>query len=125
MPAGRPPKYATAEELELVIESYFSECKANDKPPTITGLAYALDMTRQSLCNYESRDEFFDTIKKAKQRVEMFLEESLHNNSVAGTIFNLKNNFGWKDKSEQHITGMLGVGELTDEQLARIASGSG
>ena len=36
----------------------------------------------------------------ARQKVEHALEKHLYQGSVVGTIFNLKNNFGWKDKSE-------------------------
>lgn len=100
MPAGRPPIFETPEQMQDVIDSYFHECQENQRPLLITGLAYHLGMTRQSLCNYEKRDQFFDTIKRAKLRVEMSLEEALHNPACTGTIFNLKNNFEWKDTRE-------------------------
>jgi hypothetical protein len=124
MAGGRPPKYDSAETLQALIDQYFADCKAADKPPTVSGLAYELDITTETLRAYGHDAEFSATIKRAKQRIEMFLEESLHNPSCTGTIFNLKNNFGWKDKQEQHITGVLSVGDLTDDQLARIATGS-
>ena len=76
-------------------------CDEKNKPYTMSGLAYYLDMDRKSLLNYSKDEKFFTTIKKAKQRVEMMLEEQLYrlgNNS--GVIFNLKNNFGWIDKVE-------------------------
>ena len=43
--------------------------------PTISGLAVALDTSRQTLINYEEREEFFDTIKRAKQFIESIVEE--------------------------------------------------
>lgn len=71
------------------------------KPYTISGLAYFLGTNRQTLLNYEQKDEFFDTIRAAKARIEMFVEESLWTPKIAtGVMFNLKNNFGWVDKSE-------------------------
>jgi len=85
--------------------------------PTIAGLAYALDLTRQSLINYEVKEEFLDTIKKAKMKVEISLEQRLAGNSVTGSIFNLKNNFGWKDKTETEHSGSINFGNLTDEQI--------
>jgi len=98
---GRPPKYKTAEELQDRIDNYFKDCDEKEKPYTITGLGLALDMSRQDLINYSNKEEFFDTIKKAKARVENYLEERLINDSSAtGIIFNLKNNYGWKDKQE-------------------------
>jgi hypothetical protein len=77
-------------------------------PYTVTGLALALNTSRETLINYESREEFFDTIKEAKDRVEHFLEQNLNTTSPTGTIFNLKNNYGWRDKSEHELTGKDG-----------------
>nr|DAI27787.1 MAG TPA: DNA packaging protein gp3 [Caudoviricetes sp.] len=77
------------------------------KPYTVTGLAAFLGTTRQTLLDYELRDEFSDAIKAAKVKIESFAEESLYTNkaSVAGTIFSLANNFGWKNKVEQENSG--------------------
>lgn len=122
---ARPLKYTSPEDMQADIDAYFGRCTDED-PPTISGLAYHLDMTTESLRNYENRDEFFATVKKAKQRVEMALEKKLLGNTqCTGAIFNLKNNFGWKDKQETHLTGAIGLAEMSDEQLARIAAGSG
>lgn len=72
-------------------------------PYTITGLALALDTTRDLLIDYEDRDEFSDTIKAAKIKCHNFAERSLFGNNATGPIFNLKNNYGWKDKTEQDL----------------------
>jgi len=69
-------------------------------PYTITGLALALDTSRETLLDYEDRDGFSDTIKKAKLRCEQYNEQMLFSTTPTGTIFNLKNNYGWKDKTE-------------------------
>ena len=77
------------------------------KPYTITGLAVALDTSRQTLLNYEIRPEFFDTIKRAKQRIEYFAEESLFDRDrpTKGVIFSLSNNSeGWADRMETKVT---------------------
>ena len=98
---GRPSKYASAEEMQKDIDKYFEYCDKNGKPYTVSGLANALDTNRQTLLNYEEKEEFFDTIKKAKSKIEQFAEELLFvGNNTAGVIFNLKNNYGWKDKQE-------------------------
>jgi len=109
-PVGRPPKYKTPEEMQEAIAAYFVEIDThnttfplNQRPYTITGLAMAIDLTRQQLIDYSQKKdgEFLDTIKKAKQKVERFNEEQLYRTSqVTGVIFNLKNNFDWKDKTE-------------------------
>ena len=107
---GRPPVYKTPKEMQKVISEYFEgdawfEC--NDKKefrPTISGLAFALNVTTQSLRNYEFKDDFLSTVKRAKQLVELSLEQRLYGNNVTGLIFNLKCNFGWKDSQEEDKT---------------------
>lgn len=100
--AGRPPKWTTPEELQKDIDKYFDECKKTGEPLTITGLALALDSCREVLINYQGKDGFTDTIKKAKLKIENFAEKQLYNKDVptTGVIFNLKNNYGWVDRQE-------------------------
>ena len=101
---ARPKIYTSVKEMKKDIEIYFAECDEKEKPYTMSGLAYALDMDRKSLLNYSKDEKFFPTIKKAKQKIEQQLEENLYrlgNNS--GIIFNLKNNYGWQDKTEMEI----------------------
>lgn len=69
-------------------------------PYTITGLSLALDTSRETLLDYKEREEFSDSIKKAKLRCEHYNEQMLFSTTPTGTIFNLKNNYGWKDKTE-------------------------
>lgn len=117
---ARPKLYNSVEELEKDINNYFKMCDKREKPYTMSGLALALDMSRQSLINYSKDEEFFDTIKKAKQRVETQLEENALFNKAnpTFTIFNLKNNFNWKDKQEHEISNS----EETNKQLINIAN---
>jgi hypothetical protein len=84
------------------IDKYFADCDEQGKPYTVSGLAYALDTTRRTLLDYEEKDDFSHTIKKAKAKIERFNEEMLYNKDVSttGVIFNLKNNYNWKDKQE-------------------------
>lgn len=71
------------------------------KHPTVSGLARYLGVHRATLNNYEGlNEEFFDTIKSGKILIEEYLETNLYEKNVVGTLFNLKNNFGWKDKQE-------------------------
>ena len=99
---GRPPKYKIKEEMQEAIDKYFNECKNERRPITFTGLAYSIGLSRQGLLNYSDKEEFFDTIKKARDYVEMTLEERLIGTSgiATGIIFNLKNNYDWKDKQD-------------------------
>lgn len=117
---GRPKKYNSVEEMNEAITNYFKYCDENKKPYTVSGLANALDLTRQSLLNYEEDDEFFDTIKRAKSKIEQFAEECLFvGSNTAGVIFNLKNNYNWKDKQEieAEVNSDVTINiELTDEE---------
>ena len=112
MKTGRPPKYETPQEMQASIDRYFAE----EDVPTVTGLALALGFdSRRSLLNYEIKDEFLPTIKKAKMRIESGYEKELisRNGSVTGLIFNLKNNFNWKDAQEHNIVTEDDEGERT------------
>ena len=102
MSGGRPLMYRNIEDMQRDIDKYFAECDEKNKPYTVSGLAYSLGTNRQTLLNYEERGEFLDTIKSAKAKIERFNEEMLYNKDVSttGVIFNLKNNYGWKDKQE-------------------------
>ena len=59
MPAGRPLKFESPEEMQKFIDIYFKECDDNDEYYTITGLTLALGFCeRKSLIDYEKKDEF-------------------------------------------------------------------
>lgn len=104
---GRPRIYQSPEELEKVCDDYFDSL--NGSKPTTTGLALALGFCeRKSLYDYADRPEFLHTIKKALLRVESGYEQALFGNSVAGSIFALKN-MGWKDKTEVESNGTLNI----------------
>jgi hypothetical protein len=113
MVMGRPLKFKTVEELKIKIDAYFESCyitvkdekgmfyKKNIRPLTVTGLAVALKCDRDTLLNYSKNEDFFGTIHEAKTLIQQFAEESLWQPKItAGIIFNLKNNWGWKEKSE-------------------------
>lgn len=135
--AGRPFLFTDPKELDLKIQNYFDECDPHtvkrlaenglnqkgetifmerevlteQKPYTITGLARALKVTRETLKNYrnpnhysddidpEIRQQLIDSIENAYIRVEEYNEVALHRSGIsAGIKFNLTNNFGWIDK---------------------------
>lgn len=137
---GRPPFFNSAEEMQEKIDAYFTECEGkilydkdgepirnkygkiirdDRKPYTITGLALALGFTsRQALLNYEGKEEFVDTISRAKARVERYAEERLYDKDGSnGAKFSLANNFkGWSEK--QQIEGSINTKqEITVELI--------
>ncbi len=98
---ARPPVYETPEEMQAIIDQYFDDCFQNrlslnkgeplddsrvtdDEYPAVSGLAYAIGLTRQSLINYEHKDEFLDTVKSAKARIEAILEQRLYYPNATG-----------------------------------------
>jgi hypothetical protein len=106
MVTGRPLKFKTPEELKSRIDSYFDHCNENEKIPTITGLAVYLDTSRETLCDYKEREDFSDSIKEALQKCEQAIEYGAMTGKLNPTfcIFNLKNNYRWKDRTETDIT---------------------
>ena len=104
-PGGRPLKFPRNEDLQALITAYFADCDSGKTPYTITGLALALNTTRDLLCDYAARPEFSDTIKIAKLRCENYAERLLlAGGPAAGPIFALKN-YGWRDQQDINHSG--------------------
>ncbi|HIU51419.1 MAG TPA: DNA-packaging protein [Candidatus Merdicola faecigallinarum] len=123
MKAGRPKKYTEVEIMQQKIEMYFKECEKKNEPYTVTGLCLALDICRDTLAEYAKNSEFSDTIKKAKLKVENYLEKHLiTDSSTTGIIFNLKNNFGWTDKQQLEHSGNINnpFEGLSTEELRQL-----
>lgn len=124
---GRPRKYSEQEVLQTKIDEYFNMCDDKEKPYTITGLCLYLDIDRVTLLRYEEKEEFCSTIKRAKNRVENYVEEMSLIGKLNPTvsIFNLKNNFNWKDKQEIETNQNIKVDnpykELSIEELKKLA----
>ena len=107
--AGQPAFYTDPEELKNAIQEYFDSCIptfhdgniTSLNNPTVSGLAYALGFeSRQSMYDYEKREQFSYIIKRARLFVEMNYEQNLCNPQIkaTGPIFALKN-MGWFDKA--------------------------
>lgn len=126
---GRPLKFKSVEDLQEKIDAYFNTTglqvdkngKEYYKPITITGLALALDTTRETLMDYQNKDEYSYTIKKAKLRCENFAEENLFmGKSPTGSIFALKN-YGWSDKTEHEHKGEINSTiDITSKVLSQL-----
>ena len=98
---GRPLKFESPQKLQEKIDEYYQWAKKHSKPLTITRLACFLDTSRKVLIEYEEKDEFSNTIKKAKNIIEADKNERLITaRNVTGIIFDLKNNHDWRDTRE-------------------------
>ena len=115
---GRPPIYETPGAIQEAIDSYFNDGVTIRKVivgsgtnkqlveipvPTITGLSYYLGFeSRQSFYDYEERDGFSYTIKRARLFIEKEYEEQLNAGNTIGAIFALKN-MGWLDSVQSKV----------------------
>ena len=124
MPVGAPRKWKSVSAMQKAIDAYFESCKGGPiigddgqpimdkygnvilihaKPPTVTGLALALGFTgRKVLLDYQEREEYRDTITRAKARCEEYAESRLYDRDGAnGAKFSLGCNFGWNSENEK------------------------
>lgn len=117
----RPLTFKTPEEMQDVINEYFDYCDnriktiwdddkqkeiavTNPAPYTMHGLARALKIDRRTLIDYTELDKFLPTIKAARERIAEDVETRLMDGRAqTGAIFNLKNNFGWKDETHTDV----------------------
>lgn len=120
---GRPMKFKTVEELQCKIDKWLEERNAASLPLTVTSLALALDTTRETLMDYEHKDGFSDTVKRAKLMCQAFAEDQLYSGrNAAGAIFSLKN-FGWSDKQEIAHSGHIAA--TKEQRDASVAAALG
>lgn len=126
---GRPSVFESPIEMELKINEYFANCPDKktvvvglgtmEMPAiTITGLCIYLGFeSRQSFYDYEKREGFSYTIKKARLRVENYYEQCLQFGNVTGAIFPLKN-MGWEDKQDIKHSGSVAL-PITGMQIIK------
>jgi hypothetical protein len=124
--AGRPPLYEDPLLMEAKIEQYFDGLEAGEAP-SVAGLAFELGFaSRNALWEYEQKPEFSDTIKRAKLRMEVDRTKRLLSSGTptAGVIFDLTNNYGWKNPQHHKHGGdedgvPIQYQNLSDEDLDR------
>jgi hypothetical protein len=116
---GRPTKYTydyCLKEILLFKDRLFSdgEAEAGLKYFTWHDLIKDRPYSRQRISEwrekFKDKAKFSDTIKKIDEELENRLFKFALINKVNPTmaIFSLKNNFGWKDKTETELTGKDG-----------------
>ena len=108
---ARPPKFKTANQMQVIVDKYFNDCKNEEIPHTIEMLCFELGLTRETLLKYEELETFSDTIKNAKQFIYAKKMEKLNSSgsNTAGIIFDLCNNGKYTNKHNEtdkgiHIT---------------------
>jgi len=135
--------FPTVKSLKNAIEKYFNHCDNNTAevyikssqelkeikkpiPYTIEGLCEVLECDRDTLLNYEKKkgyEDYFGTVKKAKMKIQRNkLERGLLGDSnSAVTIFDLKNNHNYKDKTETDITSKGECLNITASEYRQIS----
>ena len=93
-------------EIEERIKGYFNDCLINDIKPTVEGMSMALGMSVKSIRDYVNGVTGTPEIQEIMQKAYSILNNLLVNymqgnhSNVVGSIFLLKNNFGYRDQSE-------------------------
>jgi hypothetical protein len=110
-------KWSDPDAMQAACEAYFVERAEKELPATVTGLALHLGFSdRHSLIRYiagevganevdeTTRQRLSHVCKRAKSYIEEQAECRLYVGKVnpIGTIFSLKNNFGWIDRMESN-----------------------
>lgn len=122
-------KFDSVEEMQVLIENYFSDCVELEIRPTIRGLASSLGTVYNTLNDWEngSRDAQLGSscsvlIKKSKQYIAEF-DEMLALESIDNPIlfmFRAKNYYGMSDVQEISVNASNTLGkQLTPEEIAR------
>lgn len=142
---GRPPRFATVEELKREIEIYFrtqdNRIKTVDidengnakqaivpAPYTIEGLVYSLDVEPETLWAWEHDAEhggrgpqFSNAVKGAKKRIRaQWAERVQESKNPAGTIFYGKAALGYRDVQQVELSGKDG-GAIQEECHLKFA----
>ena len=115
---GQDPFYTNIEDMQVRIDEYFKK----ESVWTIPGLAYHLGFCdKKSLIDYEGKEVFQFSIKRAKLRMEDFNAKELHREkgNVTGIIFTLKN-LGWKDSQDVDLN--IDFDSLSEDALTVIAN---
>lgn len=112
--SGRPPAFETPEQFALKASTYFEGI--DESKWTITGLALHMGFCdRQSLYDYQKKEEFTCIVKTCRTMIEMSYEHKLSSKDVTGAIFALKN-MGWKDKTEMDLRTPEGITHVYKQQ---------
>ena len=133
---ARPYKY-TPEKLERKINEYFKKKEKEGKEKklvfcSIRDLASFLEIDLQTFYNYDSRPDYSNITKKARDRIIAVWEEQLFfpGRNSSGAIFYLKNFGDMSDKVEHTHHGQIEhkhqhaarIEDLSTEQLQTITA---
>lgn len=106
------PEELLDENGEVVMETVYRE------EPSVASLRVFLGVSKSTWAEYAGDEKFGAVVAEVRDRMEARLVELLNTrNSTHGVEFNLKNNYGWKDKQEVQRTQ---VEMSVEEYLAQL-----
>jgi hypothetical protein len=108
---GHPPAFVDVQVLELGVLEYFNQCEVNKREPSHVGLAQYLGVPKRTLNEYTRKPGYSSVLEMAKERIEDILCSKLSDKgyATAGIIFNLTNNYGWKQPNQIEHSGAIAV----------------
>lgn len=114
----KKPDFKKPEDIIRACDTYFSLCKQDNQKPTMSGLAMALGTNRRTLLKWysgETRIYNREIIQQYFNLLETFDEMMLRDGKVnpIASVFIMKNNYGYTDKSEVKITDS----EMSNEEI--------
>lgn len=118
---GRPTKYSE-DRIDIVFD-FIHKQQDRGVPPFIEGLAFILDVTTDTVWRWANKHKrFSNAIKKLKEvQCSMLQEHGLEGKySAPMAIFLLKNNHGFKDRTETDFTS---GGKTLPAPILRVNSG--
>lgn len=127
--SGRARALTDPVDLRQRIEAYFGEHQVDiagessrqTKPITVTGLCNAIGINSRSLYRYMSNNDEIGMMLQAAYNAiqEMYEARVVYSDKPVGTIFALKNMFGWKDNVDISYTEQRRV--MTEDEINAIA----
>lgn len=76
-------------------------------PPTVVGLCLELKISRDTWNSYCNDPEYADTTTRVRGLMQCWREEALHTRKdVRGLIWDLENNYGYRERNHPAASGM-------------------
>lgn len=113
---GRPMAISSVEEMEERIVQYLNDM-GRWQLPSKAGLAFALGITRETLHEYESKEGFSYVLKHWYPYFEDRWVQNLSRPNATGTIFYLKNTYGYMDTMD-HTSGGQPINYIIPKAIA-------
>jgi hypothetical protein len=110
MPAPTPA-FDNPDQLQQGIDAYFAECMKEKAEPNHVEMAVYLKVPKRTLWGYIDKPDYGTILQRAKEIIEAGLIRKLSNKdyATAGIIFNLTNNYGWKQPNQIEHSGSIAV----------------